>query len=39
MTILEITSSVKFEHFNLKQHHTELAYSTSIIKHVLHPIE
>jgi hypothetical protein len=37
MTILEITSSVKFEHFNLKQHHTKPAYSTGIIKHVLHP--
>ena len=36
MTILKIMSSVKFKHFNLKQYHIEPAYSTSIIKHVLH---
>jgi len=36
MGILEITSSVKFKHFNFKQHHTEPSNSTSIIKDVLH---
>jgi chemotaxis methyl-accepting protein methylase len=36
MVILEIMSSVKFKHFNLKQHHTEPAYSIGIIKNVLH---
>jgi hypothetical protein len=39
MTILEIIGSVKFKHFNLKQQHIELAYSTSIIKDVLHPTD
>jgi hypothetical protein len=37
MVILEITGLVKY--FNLKQHHTKLAYSTGIIKDVLHPID
>jgi glutamate synthase domain-containing protein 3 len=39
MTILEIIGSVKFKHFNLKQHHIEPAYSTGIIEHVLHPTD
>jgi hypothetical protein len=39
MTIIEITGSVKFKHFNLKQQHTEPAYSTIIIKDVLHPTD
>jgi hypothetical protein len=36
MTIFEIKSSVNFKHFNLKQHHTEPTYYTSIIKDVVH---
>ena len=36
MVILEISSSVKFKHFNFKQHHTKPSNSTGIIKDVLH---
>jgi hypothetical protein len=39
MAILEITGSVKFNYFNLKQHHTEPAYFTGITKHVLYPTD
>jgi hypothetical protein len=39
MVILEITGSVKFKDFNLKQHHTEVAYSTGIVQDVLHPTD
>jgi hypothetical protein len=39
MAILEITGSVKFKYFNLKQHHTEPAYFTGITKHVLYPTD
>jgi hypothetical protein len=39
MVILEITGLVKFKHFNLKQYYIESAYSTCIIKDVLHPTD
>jgi hypothetical protein len=39
MVILEITGFLKFKHFNLKQYYIESAYSTGIIKDVLHPID
>jgi hypothetical protein len=39
MVILEITGFLKFKHFNLKQYYIESAYSTGIIKDVLHPTD